>query len=106
MAWESRKGRGRYYTRSVRVGGRVVRRYLGTGAHAERAARLDAMTRAANAQERADLMERRMPVEWAAEQLEDLAAMTDTLVRATLVLAGYHQHHRGEWRKRRAHQGV
>jgi hypothetical protein len=38
MAWD----RGRYYTRSRKVNGRVDREYLGTGEAAERAARQDA----------------------------------------------------------------
>jgi hypothetical protein len=41
MGWD----RGRYYTRSRKVNGRVVREYLGTGEAAKQAARLDAITR-------------------------------------------------------------
>ena len=34
--------------------------------------------------------------------LDDLDELADLLARAALVAAGYRQHHRGEWRKRRA----
>ena len=41
MGWE----RGRYYTRSRKVNGRVAREYLGTGEAAQQAARQDASAR-------------------------------------------------------------
>ncbi|MGD9893490.1 MAG: hypothetical protein AB7R89_17845 [Dehalococcoidia bacterium] len=34
--------------------------------------------------------------------LAALCETTDLLVRAALLSAGYHQHHRGEWRRRRS----
>jgi hypothetical protein len=33
--------------------------------------------------------------------LVELCGQSDMLVRATLVVAGYHQHARGEWRRKR-----
>lgn len=102
MAWEQRRRGGHYYTRSRRVGGRVVREYLGTGSFAEALARGDAEARARR-------QERRVAEQSAHEEdaalmslVEQLVAGTDALVAASLVLAGYHRHHRGEWRRRRA----
>jgi len=101
MAWETRKGGGRYYTRSKRVNGRVVREYIGVGPAAELIAALDAESRRERDEKRAARNARR-------EELERAAALVDRcwegvlgLVRAVLVSNGYYRHHRGEWRKRR-----
>jgi hypothetical protein len=34
--------------------------------------------------------------------LDGLKELTDLLLKAALLSEGYHQHHRGEWRRRRA----
>jgi hypothetical protein len=102
MTWESRPDSGgRYYARSRRIDGRRVHEYVGAGWAGELAAAEDAMRR--EARERA-LMVRRTERERLAEldaPLEALDAQADVLYRAVLVLSGYRQHARGQWRKRR-----
>lgn len=98
-AWETRNGCGRYYTRSRRVNGRVVREYVGTGKLAECAAAQYELER--------DL--RRLEREaWAAEAeeltaslapLEAYTRMTEVEMKKALEEAGFH-YHRGQWRRR------
>ncbi len=100
MGWD----RGRYYTRSKKVNGRVVRDYIGTGRVAELVARIDAAER----EERrfASLRLRQEKAELAALDGDIKAFMerTELVARAALLAAGFHQHKRGEWRKRRGRQ--
>jgi hypothetical protein len=95
MGWD----KGRYYTRSRKVNGRVVREYVGTGPLAELAAQTDALRQEEREARRAELAE----LAALDAPLDDLAELTDLLARAALVAAGYRQHHRGDWRKRRGH---
>ena len=101
MGWETRQRGGRYYTRSRKVNGRVVREYVGTGQLAELAAMLDAEERRerAAAREQARQMEGRDAPAVAA--LAELGRVLDGLAAAFLIGAGYRRHHRGEWRRRR-----
>ena len=100
MGWERRPCGGPYYTRSRKVGGRVVREYVGGGLIGEMAAAQDAEAQAKRETERAA---------WQAEQeryaaldgaLTEFDTATDLVLRAALIGAGYYQHHRGEWRRR------
>jgi len=101
MAWESRKGVGRYYTRSKRVGSRVKRQYIGTGSAAEVIAALDADTRRIREEERAARIVRKDQMERATALVDRSCAGVMGLTRTVLVANGYYRHHRGEWRKRR-----
>ena len=100
MGWEMRRSR-LYYYRSQKVGGRVVKEYAGAGLIGELAAELDAEQRAER-QARADRdRAERERLEAAEAPLVELCGLADTLAKAALLAAGYRQHHRGEWRRRR-----
>jgi hypothetical protein len=101
MGWESRHGRGRYYTRSRKVNGHVVREYVGTGLVAELASLHDAEARAQRLAERERLQQDAARWASATTPLKELSQLLDGLAAAALIAAGYHQHHRGAWRKRR-----
>jgi hypothetical protein len=100
MAWEAR-GSCRYYYKVSREGGRVRRLYMGRGPVAVVAAR-DAELRRAERQARARSQARLEAAEAASRELADLA---DLLAKAALVVAGYHRHDRGAWRRYRERPG-
>ena len=97
MGWD----RGRYYTRSKKVNGRVVREYVGAGQVAQLVARLDALEREQREADRAAFRSMRAEVAALDNALNELHDLADLVARAALVAAGYRQHKRGEWRKRR-----
>ncbi len=102
MSWESRPGTTRrYYTRSRKVNGQIIREYVGTGAQAEHAAAGDHAQR----QRRRTTHRQRQAEAQAWNVLVDqsaaVARVCGEVFIATLVTAGYHQHARGEWRRRR-----
>lgn len=104
MGWETRDGRGRYYTRSRREGGRVVREYVGTGATAEAIAHLDALVRERRAAERSAWSRERSFTDDLTAAVLAFNALGEALARAALMAASYHRHHRRAWRKRRHDQ--
>ena len=104
MPWEYRGPHGPYYTKSRRVGGRVVREYIGTGPMAEIEALEAAAEREARRlqrqREREELeRDRRLD-----ETFSTYSAGVDELLRSALEAAGYHQHKRGEWRRARGQE--
>ena len=101
MGWDKD---GRYYSRSRREGRRVVREYVGAGEVAKLAAQLDAIERDKRLTDRECARIDRERAEVLDGPLDELDEVADLLVRAALVAAGYHQHNRGNWRKRRGRQ--
>src|SRR3954466_4764338 len=100
MPWDVRGDR-RYYYRSRREGKRAFRTYVGTGAVGEAAA---AAVEAARAERQAAIDVRRdeqASLKESEAPLRSLCALTDQLMKASLVAVGYHQHDHGEWRKRK-----
>ena len=96
MGW----GRG-YYYRSARKDGRPRREYVGKGLAAELASRLDATQREQRQAEVTAGRAARAEVEAIDRQLDALDEVAELTARAALRAAGYHQHKRSEWRKRR-----
>lgn len=103
--WEKRERGGLYYTRSRKEGDRVVREYVGRGPAGELAARIDAEKRQQYEEERAARKEERERLETIMEPVEELCAAAEVIAHAALLVSGYHQHNRGEWRKRRGREG-
>src|SRR5262249_28483842 len=100
MSWETRRGRGRYYTRSTRRNGRIERRYFAAGADAEDAAAGDAARRA---ERQARAQARREQEAWwsaLARPLNHLCLLSAQVLHAALLAAGFHRHG-GVWRKKR-----
>ena len=101
MGWEQRERGGLYYTRSRRVDGRVVREYVGAGPLAEFAALRGAEERRQREEEERAWRAEYEHLEALEKPVEELCELADLLAHAALIAAGYHQHHGGEWRKKR-----
>lgn len=101
MAWEHRNGTGRYYTRSRREAGRVIREYIGAGQKGEYAAHGDEDELQHRVVLRALASVESRKIGALDELLGSLAANVQLLTTCTLLAAGFHQHSRGDWRRRR-----
>jgi len=100
MGWETRNDRGRYYTRSRRENGRVVREYVGIGVAGELAAAEDAQRLGERKAERAAIRAERERVQVIDVELAELHRTVDLLTRGALLAAGFERHKR-QWRIRR-----
>jgi hypothetical protein len=101
MAWEQR-GSQRYYYRSRKIEGRVVKEYVGGGFAGMLAEREDEERRRKENADCAAFRNAQQALGAAAEAHEELNRAADALMTAALVAAGYHRHERGLWRKRHA----
>ena len=97
MSWETRGGRGRYYTRTRKVGGRSVREYLGCGPEAHAAAAADALLHAERQRQYAARREERARLREHDGQVVRLFEVAGLVASAALAASGLHRHH-GEWR--------
>jgi hypothetical protein len=97
MGWD----RGRYYSRSVRVNGRVRREYVGGGETGFLAAAADADRRALRAEKSGVWEKEKSQLETLDADLEALDEVAGLLTQAAFVAAGFHQHKR-QWRRKRA----
>ena len=104
MGWK-RRGNQWYLYRSRRQNGRVVTDYLGTGAVAEAAARLDALER--SERQAAKLAARQEFEEYERIDLavSEFCTAAEDLTAAALVMAGCYCH-QSEWRRRRESRGT
>ncbi len=103
MAWNL----GRYYTRSRKIRGRVVREYVGAGALAGLVAQMDWIERQVREAKRAARRAERVELDELDGSMDQMCQEVELLARAALVAAGFHRHKRGEWRKRRGnHQSA
>ena len=101
MSWETRGVHGPYYTRSRRVGGRVVREYVGRGPLADIIAQADEAEREARRLQRKREREQLEQDRELDQSFSTYSAGVDELLRGVLEAAGYYRHKRGEWRRRR-----
>jgi len=100
LPWINFRNR-RYYVRRPRKAGRRGFEYIGVGPKAEQAAAEDAQKRAEQLALNQCRKDDQAAWQRSTQPLDQLAAVACALMKGTLVAAGYHQHDRGEWRRKR-----
>ena len=100
MPWKRRAGHP-YFYRSYREGGRVRQKYVGRGPAAQVLAALIDLERLDCEAERQWQAAEREPYEKAEAPVREVFDHTQRALGTLLEAAGFHQHHRGEWRRRR-----
>ena len=85
--------------RSMRRAGRVTSGYLATGIDAPLIAALEADEQDGRRSDREQARAERRGADDLERALDKMAEQAHALACDALLAAGYHQHHRGEWRK-------
>ncbi len=98
MALEHRAGRS-YYYRHVRDGEKVRKEYVGAGLVAELASEADRAKRERNAAEKGRSGRELEHLEFLIAPILELNHAAGVLVRAELIVGGYHRR-KGEWRRK------
>jgi hypothetical protein len=94
-----------YLYKSIRKNGRVTSEYRASGAAAVLIDRMEAIERDEADYQRWSGGEENRRLEDLEKELDDLADRARRLAHEALEAAGYHRHHRGEWRRRRVPRG-
>lgn len=100
MAWETRRYGRRFYYRSRRVRGLVVKEYVGGGERGRQAAEADAAARAERAQAAQARRARQQPIDQIAACLDESDRLLKPVLSTQLLAAGWRRHHR-QWRSPR-----
>ncbi len=101
MAWEKRRRNRRYYDTTRWIDGAARKVYIGKGFVGELAAERALQRRLGREAERERLQAEKAAHDRVSRLLDELDHMADLLARASLLAAGFHQHDRGSWRRRR-----
>src|SRR5262245_16126647 len=104
MALLFRSGRARFQ-RSVRRGKKVTTEYVASGVSAALIGRLETIRLDGLDDQRWSRRQERERLDELERALDELAGAASALARDALDRAGYHQHHRGHWRRRRERPG-
>ncbi len=99
MPWRQR-GQRRYYYRTIQTDGRPRSVYVGTGEVGEAAAAEDEARRAERRRQRELLKAQQQQITTNLSAVVELNERMESLTRAALLGAGFHQHARSQWRKR------
>ena len=100
MAWESRRNKS-YYYRKRKVGGKVVSEYIGAGYSGLLAEQLTERVKAEAEQKRREWQAIRDEQQRLDKMVNDFGQLATAYADALLLVNGYRQHKRGEWRKKR-----
>ena len=103
MAWQQR-GKCRYFYRAARVNGKVKTTYAGAGLAGVPAAMEVEERKLRRQRDRERIQEVQAEFRPLFQTLDEFSRELDRLLRAMLLTAGFHQHHRSDWRRRGTQQ--